>query len=112
MSRSPAPPGADGMERPLLPAGVDVEGANVAGRGRQAFRHDRTQDQQIAVEDTRGVDADAECARIAALETLTQVDASILAELRQWLAGLRIERIQPVARRRSRCAGPHPVPGT
>ena len=71
----------DGMERPLLPAGVDIEGANVAGRRGQAFRHDRTQDQQIAVEDTRRVDADAERARVAALETLAQVDAPVLAEL-------------------------------
>ena len=56
----------------LLPAGVDVERANVAGRRGQPLGDDRTEDQQIAIEHTRRVDADAERARIAPFKALTQ----------------------------------------
>src|SRR4029453_9393747 len=86
----------DRVERPALAAGVDVEGADVARRRRQSLGDDRAEDQQVFVEDTGRVDADADRAGLAALEAEAQVDAAVLAEVRDRLAGRRVERVEPV----------------
>ena len=89
----------NGVKRPALAPGVDVERADVAGRRWQRLGHDRSDDQEIAVEHARRVHADAERARVTALESLAQIDPAALAEPGQRLTGLRIERVQPVPRR-------------
>ena len=86
----------DGVERPLLPAGVDVERADVTRRRGQPFRHDRSDNQEVAVEHAGRVDADVERARIASGEALAQIDAAVLSEPRHRLTRVRVERVEPV----------------
>src|ERR671922_2424652 len=88
----------DRMERPFLLPRVHVEGADVAGRRRQSFGHDRADDQKIAVEHTWRIHADAEHSRIAAFETLSQIYSAVVTELRQGLPRSCVERKQPVPR--------------
>src|SRR5207342_2413263 len=48
------------------------------------------------VEDTGRVDADADRAGLTALEAEAQIDAAVLAEAHDRLAGRRVERVEPV----------------
>ena len=88
----------DGVERPLLRAGVDVEGADVAGRRGQPLGHDRPDDQQVAVEHAGRVQADADRPRVPAQKPSRRSIRPPLPKVATGRARPRVERVQPLPR--------------
>src|SRR5262249_10294535 len=86
------------VEGPSFLARAHIERPDVTRRRREPFRHDRSQDDEVVVENAWRVDANTERARIAALEPLTQIDPAVLTKTGNRLPGRSIERIEPVPR--------------
>ena len=86
----------NGVEHPALLAGVHVKGADVAGRGRRAFRGAKAHHDHVAPDQAGPGQRHADLGGIA-VQPFAQVDAPAVTKAGQRLSGSRVERIEITA---------------
>src|SRR5215470_2013885 len=86
----------NGVKSPAKFARSNVEGADVARRSRQSFRHAAADDDQILEDRARTSEIDGICGGGFAAEIFAEVDAPVAAEAGNGFAGRGIERVEIV----------------
>src|SRR5580700_3686864 len=85
----------NGVEGPAESAGANIECANVTGRRRMRLRVAAANDDEVLVNDSRSGEDDG-LFFVVATQLLAQIDAAVLSEARDRLAGLCIEAIEEI----------------
>src|SRR6266508_3414088 len=84
------------VKDPPLFSRANAERAYVARRGGQFLASQSADDKHVFVNGARRGVADRDLPGVAPDKTFAQIDASLLAEARRRLSGLRVERIEPM----------------